>query len=69
MPKSEKNPYHNYVKYSSLAIQTGVILFGFAFGGVKLDQYLELSFPVFTVFLTLGGLAIGMYLMLRDISK
>lgn len=69
MSKPEKNPFHNYVKYSSLAIQMGLILFGFAYGGVKLDEYIELKFPAFTIVLTLGGLAVAMYLSLRDLTK
>lgn len=69
MEKPEKNPYHNYVKYSTIAFQMGITLFGFAYGGVKLDEYLNIEFPAFTIFLTLAGLALAMYFTLKDLIK
>jgi hypothetical protein len=56
-----------------MAFQMGVIVFGSAFGGVKLDQYLknhqiiEIDFPVFTFSFTIIGVAIAMYFFLKDL--
>jgi uncharacterized membrane protein len=66
MEDQPRNPLHNYVKYSSLAIQMGVVIFGFAYGGVLLDEFLKLKFPAFTVVLSLFGVGVGLYLGLKD---
>jgi hypothetical protein len=69
MSNQEKNPFHSYAKYSTMAFQMGIILFGSAYGGVKLDEYLVNKFPLFTLIFTLSGLALAMYLILKDLTK
>lgn len=68
MSKS-KNPLHKYVKYSSLALQMGAIIFAGAYGGVKLDEYLELGFPAFTIGLTIISVVIAVYFSIKDLLK
>ncbi len=64
-----KNPLFNYAKYSSLAFQMlAVILLGVV-GGIKLDQYLKLKFPIFTILFTLVGVAFAVYLGIKDFIK
>jgi membrane protein DedA with SNARE-associated domain len=45
-----------------------VILLG-VFGGFKLDQWLELQFPVFTVILSLLSVVMAIYLVTKDLLK
>lgn len=52
-----------------MAFQMGFIVFGGAFGGVKLDEYLNLQFPIFTLIFSIAGVAIAMYLSLKDLNK
>jgi hypothetical protein len=58
-----------------MAFQMGIIILGSAYGGVKLDEYLqkkqvfETDFPIFTVVLSIFGLAAALYLFLKDLMR
>jgi F0F1-type ATP synthase assembly protein I len=41
----------------------------FVIGGIKLDEYLHMSFPVFTVVLSLTGVILGTYVGVKDFLK
>ena len=75
MPTHKKSPLNNFIQYSSMAFQMGIIVFGSAIGGVKLDEYLinnqyvETDFPIFTVTFTILGVVFSMYLFIRDLLK
>lgn len=69
MQTSKKKPPNSFIKYSSMAFQMGVIILGGAYGGVKLDAYLQWGFPVFTVVFSISSVAIAMYFSLRDFLK
>jgi len=45
------------------------IIFLCLFGGIKLDEFLELENPIFTVVLTLAGLGFALYFMFSQILK
>jgi F0F1-type ATP synthase assembly protein I len=62
-----KNPLHNYAKYSALAFQTGIIMFGMAYGGIQLDAYLALSTPIFTLIFSLLGVGVALYLLFKSV--
>ncbi len=47
----------------------GVIIFAGAFGGMKLDRKLDLSFPVFTLLLSIIALILAIYIAIRDFLK
>ncbi|RLD52463.1 MAG: ATPase F0F1 [Bacteroidetes bacterium] len=64
-----KNSLNSYVKYSNIAIQMLVIILLGVFGGFKLDQWLELKFPVFTVILSLLSVVLAIYLVTKDLLK
>ena len=74
MPK-KKPPLNNFIQYSSMAFQMGIIIFGSALGGVKLDDYtkshhyIEFNFPVFTLTFTILGVVIAMYFFIKDIIR
>lgn len=60
---------NNYAKYSGLAFQMiGAILLG-VWGGRKLDAWLDLSFPAFTVGLSLLGIAASLIVLIRGLPK
>lgn len=66
---SPKKPLNNYIRYSSMGLQMGMTIFCMAWAGVKLDQYLELTFPAFTLVLTLASVAGVMYYFIKQVSK
>lgn len=61
-----KNRLNDYAKYSSLAIQMMVIIIAGTLGGLKLDQYLSLKFPIFTLILSLVSVFGALYIALKD---
>lgn len=68
MAKDQKDsPLKFYAKYSTLALQMIVIIVGGAFGGREIDKWLEWNFPVFTLVLTILGVAAALVIGLRDL--
>lgn len=68
MRKSRKQ-LNNYARYSGLAIEMGVIIAAGAIGGLKLDQKFDLSFPFFTLILTILALVMAIYIAVKDFLK
>lgn len=60
---------NDYAKYSSLAFQMIAIILIGVFGGIKLDEYLKLNFPVFTVILSILSVAFSIYYAIKDLLK
>jgi len=67
--KQKKKQLNNYGKYSSIAFQMLAIILIGVFGGVKLDEWLELKFPVFTVILSLLSVSLAIYTVIKDLLK
>ena len=71
-PKSQRpriqNQVNEYIKYSGLAFQmAALILLGYWLGG-KIDKWLELSIPVFTIILILLFL-FSFYSLIKSLPK
>jgi len=66
--KSKKHPLTNYALYSNMGIEMGVIIALGVFGGVKLDKLWDCS-PIFTLILSLSGVAIAIYTMIRTVLR
>jgi F0F1-type ATP synthase assembly protein I len=60
---------NNYLKYSSMAIQMGVIIGVFTFIGYKLDRRYKLKQPYCTIVFSLLGVGIALYTAMRDFIK
>ena len=65
-PRKQPNPY---IKYSNMALQMGATIGLSVWGGSKLDQYLNNQTPVYTIVLSLLGISLAMYLVLKDLIK
>jgi hypothetical protein len=68
-PNRKQSPSNSYLKYSGLAFQLLGVIGVFGWLGYRLDQYLGLALPAFTLifgFLAFGGM---MYQIYRSINR
>jgi len=64
-----KKQLNNYAKYSSIGIQMLVIILAGVFGGYKLDQWLELSFPAMVLVCASTVIFLAIYTVVKDLLK
>ncbi len=57
-----------YVKYTSMGFQMLVIIGVFAFAGNKIDHYRGSKTPLFTALLSLIGVVISLYQVIRQLN-
>lgn len=57
----------NYMKYSGMAIQMGVIILIGTYAGTWLDEYFQTKTPWFTVALALLSIFAALYVVLKDL--
>ena len=62
----QQKPPNLLVKYGNMALQMGLIIGLSTWGGQKLDLYYKNQTPVFTIVLSLLGIIIALYLVLKD---
>ena len=67
--KEKRPPLESYARFSSLAFQMFAIIGIGIFGGVKLDEWLKIGFPVFTVLLSIISVGAAIYTAVKDLSK
>lgn len=67
-PNPRKN-LNDYARYSSLAFQMMAIIGVGIFGGMKLDKYLALKRPVFTVLFSVISVILAVYYAIKDFLK
>jgi F0F1-type ATP synthase assembly protein I len=61
--------YNSYLKYSSLGLQLLGAIGVFGWLGYKLDQYLNIKFPAFTLLFGLSAFGGMMYQVYRSINR
>ncbi|HNT82743.1 MAG: putative F0F1-ATPase [Bacteroidetes bacterium ADurb.Bin141] len=66
---SRKKLLNNYMRYASMGIQMGVIMFIGTYGGYRLDKYCNNHIPVFTLLFALLSVAASLYLTLKDFIR
>ena len=69
LSEKRKKSLDNYTRYSSIAFQMLVIILIGVFGGIKLDKWLNLTVPVFTVILSVLAVILSIYTVTRDLMK
>jgi predicted MFS family arabinose efflux permease len=52
-----------------MAVQMAAIIVGGVLGGIKLDKWLALKFPAFTLSLTLLSVFLAIYYFIKDVIK
>ncbi|MCU0370886.1 MAG: AtpZ/AtpI family protein [Bacteroidales bacterium] len=68
-PEKKKKSLDNYTRYSNIAFQMLVIILIGVFGGIKLDEWLNLTIPVFTIILSILAVILSIYTVTRDLMK
>jgi F0F1-type ATP synthase assembly protein I len=61
--------YNQFIQYSSLAIEMVVIMGLGVFAGIKIDDWLNLNFPVFTLVLMVLSFIGAIYHAIRNFIK
>jgi F0F1-type ATP synthase assembly protein I len=69
IPEKKKKSLDNYTRYSSIAFQMLIIILIGVFGGIKLDKWLELNVPVFTIILSILSVILAIYTVTKDLLK
>jgi len=67
--EKKKKSLDSYTRYSSIAFQMLVIILAGVFGGIKLDEWLGLSIPVFTVVFSILAVILSIYTVTKDLMK
>jgi F0F1-type ATP synthase assembly protein I len=67
--QKKKKSLDNYARYSSIAFQMLVIILIGVFGGIKLDEWLKLTIPVFTIVFSILAVSLSIYTVTRDLLK
>ncbi|MEZ4901993.1 MAG: AtpZ/AtpI family protein [Spirosomataceae bacterium] len=69
-PKSnDTQKINHYAKYSGIAFQMLATIGLGVYVGLKLDAWLQLQFPVWTLILSLGSVATSLYLLIKQVPK
>ncbi len=68
-PAEPKKRLNDYARYSGMAVQMIAIILIGVLGGIKLDEWLSLEFPVFTLVLTLLSVFLSIFFAIRDFLK
>ena len=66
---NKKQRLNDYGKYSAMAFQMAVMIAAGVWGGYALDKYLQLSFPVFKLTLSLLAVAASIYFAVKDLTN
>ena len=67
LPKIKKT--NNYLRFSSLGIQMGGIIAFFTWLGTFLDKKQANETPIWTIVLSLFGVAGSLFLVIKEVSK
>ena len=67
--KDKKSPLRSYAEYSALGMEMVAIVLICVFIGVKLDDWVPLKFPLFTLFFVAVGLAGSIVVLVQRTKK
>jgi F0F1-type ATP synthase assembly protein I len=69
LPGKKKKSLDSYTRYSSIAFQMLIIILIGVFGGIKLDEWLKMHIPVFTIILSVLSVVLAIYTVTKDLLK
>ncbi|GIK69893.1 MAG: hypothetical protein BroJett020_11880 [Bacteroidota bacterium] len=65
----KKNQPNDFYKYTSMASKMALVILAGVYGGKKIDEKLNLSFPVFTLILSIISVSLAIYIVIKDTSR
>lgn len=68
-PDNDQKPVSNYAKYSGIAIQMIAIIGVFSFAGYKIDQHLQHATQWVTAVMSLLGVFISLYIVIKSVKE
>lgn len=68
-PKRKTEGINQYLKFSVMGMQMGIVIAIFAYVGHWLDKKYQTDTPYFTAGLALIGVFFGLYLMIKQLPK
>jgi F0F1-type ATP synthase assembly protein I len=69
LPGKKKKSLDNYARYSGMAFEMLLIILIGVFGGIKLDEWLNMKAPVFTIVLSVLAVILSIYSVTRGLLK
>jgi F0F1-type ATP synthase assembly protein I len=67
--KKKKKSLGNYARFTGIAFQMLIIILVGVFGGIKLDEWLKLSLPVFTIVFSTLAVVLAILSVTRDVLR
>jgi hypothetical protein len=67
-PLKEPKKLNSFAKYSTMSFQMVIIIGIGVFGGIKIDDWLHMRFPLFTILLSLAAIALSLYYFIKDLT-
>jgi len=67
--KQSKKQLNKYVRFSGIAFQMIVIIALSSYAGSKLDDVYPNSYKLFTIILSLIGVALSMYFVIKQVAQ
>ncbi|MCD6333591.1 MAG: AtpZ/AtpI family protein [Bacteroidales bacterium] len=64
-----KKYIRDYARYSNFAFKLIAVILAAFFIGMKLDRWISLGFPLFTLLLSVGALTGTLFLLIKDLSS
>ncbi len=64
-----KGGTNSVLRYTSVATQMGLTIFLGVWGGMKLDHHFGFKTPIMTLVLSLLGVVLAVYLVIRDVMR
>lgn len=65
----KKNQPSDFYKYTSMATKMALVILAGVYGGKQLDEKLKLSFPAFTLLLSIISVSLAIYIVIKDTSN
>ncbi|MFT7113581.1 MAG: F0F1-type ATP synthase assembly protein I [Candidatus Azotimanducaceae bacterium] len=56
-----------WLRFSSVGLQMGIVIALGAYGGQWLDNHYQKEFPLFTLILSLLGVGVGLYMVIKEV--
>lgn len=67
--QTRKKAPNSFLRFTSMTVQMAIIILIGVFGGIKLDEVLELQTPIFTLLLSLVSVGAALYIIIKDIGR